>query len=69
MLLLLRNDKTGSAFGLARSVVEAMHCGMWINFVATDVELERFERTDEMGLNMTELACATDAGYHAEDFF
>jgi hypothetical protein len=69
MLLLLRNDKTGSAFALARSVVEGMYRGMWINFVATDVQIERFERTDEIGLNMTELACAIDAGYHAEDFF
>jgi len=43
--------------------------GMWINFVATDVQIERFERTDQIGLNMTELACAIDAGYHAEDFF
>jgi hypothetical protein len=69
MLLLLRNGKTGSAFALARSVVEGMYRGMWINFVATDVQIERFERTDEIGLNMTELACAIDAGYHAEDFF
>jgi hypothetical protein len=68
-LLLLRNGKTGSAFALARSVVEGMYRGMWINFVATDVQIERFERTDEIGLNMNELACAIDAGYHAEDFF
>jgi hypothetical protein len=69
MLLLLRYGKTGSAFALACSVVEGMYRGMWINFVATDAQIERFERTDEIGLNMTELACAIDAGYHAEDFF
>ena len=48
MLLLLRNGKTGSAFALACSVVEGMYRGMWINFVATDVQIERFERTDEI---------------------
>lgn len=61
-MLLLRNGKAGSAFALARSVVEGMYRGMWINFVATDEQVEQFERTDQIGLNMSELARAIDAG-------
>jgi len=33
-----------------------------INFVATDEQIERFERADKIGLTMTELACAIDTG-------
>jgi hypothetical protein len=69
MLLLIRGDKIGSAFALARSLVEGMYRGLWINFVATDVEVARFERTDDIGLTMTELARAIDRAYHAGHFF
>jgi hypothetical protein len=69
MLLLIRGEKVGSAFALARSVVEGMYRGLWINFVATDLEVARFERADDIGLTMTELAQAIDRGYRAEHFF
>ena len=69
MLVLIRAGKVGSAFALARSLVEAMYRGMWINFCATTGEVERFARTDNIGLNMTELARANDAGYRAGDLF
>jgi hypothetical protein len=69
MLLLIRGEKVGSAFALARSLVEGMYRGLWINFVATDIEVTRFERRDDIGLSMTELACAIDGAYHAEQFF
>jgi len=69
MLLLIRADKVGSAFALARSPVEGMYRGMWINFAATDAQVARFERDDNIGLTMTQLAQAIDAAYHAGDFF
>ena len=69
MLLLIRADKVGSAFALARSPVEGMYRGMWINFAATDAQVARFEREDNIGLTMTQLAQAIDAAYHAGDFF
>jgi hypothetical protein len=69
MLLLIRADKVGSAFALARSPIEGMYRGMWINFSATDAQVARFERNDDIGLNMTQLAQAIDAAYHAGDFF
>jgi hypothetical protein len=69
MLLLIRADKVGSAFALARAPVEGMYRGMWINFVATDAEVERFERNDEIGLTMAQLAQAIDDGYRAGNLF
>jgi hypothetical protein len=69
MLLLIRGGKVGSAFALARSVVEGMYRGLWINFVATGVEVARFARCDDIGLAMTQLAQSIDAAYRAGDFF
>ncbi len=69
MLMLIRGGRAGSAFALARSLVEGMYRGLWINFVATEAEIARFERTDEIGLTMTELARSVDTAYRAEGFF
>lgn len=69
MLLLIRADKVGSAFALARSAVEGMYRGLWINFAATDTQVEWFERNDEIGLSMTQLAQSIDAAYHAGNFY
>jgi hypothetical protein len=69
MLLLVRNDKIGSSFALIRSIVEGVYRGMWINFCATDAQIEEFEREDEMPLNMTRMARAIDDGYQAQGFF
>jgi hypothetical protein len=69
MLLLIRTDKVGAAFALARAPVEGTYRGMWINFVATDPQVARFERNDDIGLNMTQLAQAIDTAYRAGDFF
>ncbi len=69
MLLLIRADKFGSAFALARSPVEGMYRGMWINFAATDAQVARFGEDDNIGLTMTQLAQAIDAAYHARGFF
>jgi hypothetical protein len=69
MLLLIRNGKVGSAFALARSIVESMYRGLWLNFCATDAQIEQFERKDELPLTMAEMADAIDEKYRAEGFF
>lgn len=69
MLLLMRNGKVGSAFALARSIVESMYRGLWLNFCATDAQIEQFERKDELPLTMAEMADAIDEKYRAEGFF
>jgi len=69
MLLLIRNGKVGSAFVLARSIVESMYRGLWVNFCATDAQIRRFEQDDELPVNMTEMAVAIDSSYRAQGFF
>lgn len=69
MLLLVRNGKVGSAFAMARSIVESMFRGLWINFCATNAEIEEFERKDELPLNMSQMAHAIDEKYRAQGFF
>jgi hypothetical protein len=61
MILLLMNDKTGSAFTLARSVFEGMYRGLWINQVATDAEIKHFLRKDEIDTSISAMAEAIDA--------
>jgi hypothetical protein len=69
MLLLIRNDKIGSSFALIRSIVEGVYRGMWINFCATDAQIQEFERDDRLPVNMTQMAQAIDAKYQAQGFF
>jgi uncharacterized protein DUF6988 len=69
MLLLIRNDKVGSAFALARGIVEGVYRGMWINFCATAAQIQEFERDDRLPVNMTEMAQEIDAKYQAQGFF
>jgi hypothetical protein len=69
MLLSIRNDKIGSAFALVRSIVEGVYRGLWVNFCATEAQLQVFERDDRLPLNMVEMAQAIDAKYQAQGFF
>jgi Family of unknown function (DUF6988) len=68
-LVLLRNGKVGSAFVLARSIFESAYRGLWINFCATDAEIEHFERHDELLVKMPQMARAIDEKYQAHGFF
>ncbi|MGH9500453.1 MAG: DUF6988 family protein [Terriglobales bacterium] len=63
MLLLIRNNKNGSAFALARSIFEGLFRGTWFQVCATDTQLQDFEKNDELpaGINMTTIATAIDA--------
>jgi len=69
ILLLIRSEKTGSAFALTRSVVEGMYRGLWVNFCATDRQIAKFEKDDELPLTMQGMADAIDDRYHGEGFF
>jgi hypothetical protein len=69
VLLLVRNDKVGSSFALVRSIVEGVFRGMWVNFCATDTQIQEFERDDRLPVNMPQMAQAIDAKYQAQGFF
>ena len=70
MLLLVRNGFVGSSFALARSIVESMYRGMWINACASDAQIESFETDDKFPVKkMWDMAKAIDEAYHANGFF
>jgi hypothetical protein len=69
MLLLILRDMTGSAFALARSIVEGMYRGLWIDRAATDAQVERFVNKDEIDVGMGKLAEAIDTAYGTNDAF
>jgi hypothetical protein len=69
ILRLIRDGKVGSAFALARSVVESMYNGLWLNFCATDAQVTRFETRDDLPLMMAGIADAIDAKYKGDGFF
>lgn len=69
ILLLVRSGKAGSAFALVRPCVEGMYRGLWINFCASDEQLQKFDETDDLGRNMKELADEIDARYLGDGFF
>ena len=69
MLLLIRNGRVGSAFALARSIVESMYRGMWINACASNEQIQQFEGDDKFPVNMPDMAKAIDEAYRANGFF
>jgi hypothetical protein len=69
MKLLIRNGRVGSAFALARSIVEGMYRGMWINACASEQQIERFDADDKFPVNMPDMAKAIDEAYRAGNYF
>jgi hypothetical protein len=69
MLLLIRNDKVGSALALARSIVEGMYRGLWINACASAEQIKNFDADDKFPVNMPDMAKAIDEAYRAGHFF
>jgi hypothetical protein len=72
ILFLIRQGKIGSAFAMARLVVEGVYRGLWINKGATDEQVTRFEKEDKIDLRMIDLAKANDQTYQLgkeKDFF
>ena len=69
VLVLIAHDMIGSAFALARPIMEGMYRGLWINVCATEAEITRFTDKDEIRLSMAEMARAIDESYRGEGFF
>lgn len=69
LLLLIRSNLVGSGFALLRSIVEIMIRGMWINFCATDEEVNRFVGRDRIPLTVDGMLNAIGDKYHAQRFF
>jgi len=69
ILTLIRNDKIGSSFALARSIVEGMYRGMWINICATDEQVKSFEQDDRLPLKMPDMAKAIDQRLQGNGYF
>jgi hypothetical protein len=72
ILILIRQEKIGSAFAMARLVVEGVYRGLWINKGATEEQVKRFEKEDKIDLRMIDLAKANDQTYQLgkqKDFF
>ena len=65
ILALIGQDKVGSAFALARFVVEGMYRGLWINLCAADREVQHFIENDEVRLSVWGMAEALDDRYGA----
>jgi hypothetical protein len=69
VLLLVMHEKTGSAFALARPIIEGAYRGMWLNLPATDAELKKFNDKDEIEIKFGDMAAALDAAYGTEKLF
>jgi hypothetical protein len=69
ILVLVMLDKTGSAFALLRPVIEGAFRALWINFPATDAEVEKFNDKDKIDLEFGNIAMTLDSAYGMGDFF
>jgi hypothetical protein len=48
IVILIENDKFGSAYTLARPLIETFIRGAWVQNCATQVEVERFSQRDKI---------------------
>src|ERR1700722_907488 len=69
VLLLIMQGMSGSAFALARPIVEGAYRGAWLNLPATDEEVKKFNEKDKMELGFGDIAAALDKAYDTGDFF
>jgi len=69
VLLLIMHNMAGSAFALARPIVEGAYRGAWLNLPATDDELKKFNEQDKVDQEFGAIATALDRAYGTEDFF
>jgi len=58
VLLLVMQEKVGSAAALVRPVVEGAYRALWINLPATDEEVKKFNERDKIDLEFGEIAAA-----------
>lgn len=69
VLLLVMHEKTGSAFALARPIIEGAYRGMWLNLPATDAELKKLNQHDQIDIKFGDIAAALDAAYGTQYLF
>jgi hypothetical protein len=69
VLLLVSRDLVGSAFALARPIIETMYRGLWIDKCATDEEVQRFIKQDKIDPTIATLAKAIDEKYETHGAF
>jgi hypothetical protein len=69
VMLLVTRSMIGSAFALGRPIVEGMYRGLWLNVCATEDELNRFIKKDEIRLTLGQIAEALDPAYNTGDLF
>lgn len=69
VLLLVMQEKPGSASTLVRPIVEGAYRALWINLPATDQEVKKFNEKDKIDLEFGEIAAALDKAYNMGDFF
>jgi hypothetical protein len=60
IVVLIRNGKVGSAFALARSVMEILVRGAWFTCCATEEQITRFREQDKIDLTFGQMADAID---------
>jgi hypothetical protein len=60
IVLLMRSKLDGSAFALARTVIEILVNGVWLTACATDDEMMKFVQKDKIDLTFGERAEAID---------
>jgi hypothetical protein len=69
ILILTNHDMAGSASALLRPVVEGAYRALWISLPATDAQVEKFNKKDEIDLTFGGIATALDSAYGLGDFF
>jgi hypothetical protein len=62
VLLLIMNNMPGSAFALARAIVEGAYRGAWLNLPATDDELKKFNQQDKIDPEFGAIAAGVRPG-------
>jgi len=68
IILLIRSKIVGSAFALARSVMEILVRGAWFTCCATPDQITKFRDQDKIDLTVGEMSDAIDTSQNIEYF-
>src|SRR5882757_6853978 len=68
IILLIRSKLVGSAFALARSVMEILVRGAWFTCCATQQQITKFRDQDKIDLTFAEMSDAIDKSQNIEYF-
>jgi hypothetical protein len=67
--LLIKSKLFGSAFALVRPLIETMLRALWINAVATEIEIEKASRDKLNFPSMSQMVKEIDKSYSTDTFF